>query len=729
LRLLRVHRLGEGERPLVERGADDDGRGARLATRPHVVQRRDATAGDDGDLHGVGEAFDAVGAHAVACPLHVHVGEEDGRRAEVGVPPRGLDGVEARPLGPSRHDHLVAFRVEADDDASRSLLADLADDVGILDGGCPENHPVDAPVEEGDGVLGGADAAAELHGHVHGVDDGLNGVGVGAFPLEGAVEVDQMEGARAGVDPPRRRLDGVAVARLGPSLSLYQLHHLAVLHVDGGNHLERRELGHTGAWAGRRPKPTVRGPPRRPQAERICGPAVDSPAMELFGSSGTRGVVGETFTPTLVRDVSAAAAAVWDADRVAVARDTRDSGEAFTDVAAGTLTAAGADVDRLGILPTPAVSYYCEREGVPAVHVTASHNPPEYNGIKLLGADGTELSVDGYGRVEGRIFGETESLAAWDAVGTSRPVDGVAADYRADMRAGVDTDAIADADLTVAIDPGHGAGSAVSPDFVRELGCAVRTVNADPDGRFPGRDPEPVPENLGALRRLVRSTDADVGVAHDGDADRAIFVDETGTMIDGDTSFAALAAAELSAGDTVVAAVNVSQRVVDAVVAAGAGLELTPIGAAHIVTRVRKCREAGQNVPIAGEGNGGVFFPGHRLTRDGPYIAAKFLERLAAADAPASEVVAPYAGYHLVRDAVEYDGGAERDRLLDAAEAYARDADADLNTTDGYRLDYGDAWVLVRPSGTEPKVRIYAEAREKERAATLVDDVRAHLTD
>jgi phosphomannomutase/phosphoglucomutase len=378
------------------------------------------------------------------------------------------------------------------------------------------------------------------------------------------------------------------------------------------------------------------------------------------------------------------------------------------------------------MLPTPGVAYYCATEGVPAVHVTASHNPPEYNGIKLLGDDGTELSVDAYEQVETHVFA-VDAVAAWDGVGRARRIDGAADDYRADLLAGVDREAIAAADLTVAVDPGHGAGCRVSPALLRELGCTVHTVNADPDGRFPGRDPEPVAENLTALRRLVRSTDADLGVAHDGDADRAIFVDERGEMIDGDTSFAALAAAELDADDVVVTAVNVSQRLVDAVAEAGATLDLTPIGSTHIVTRVQERRDAGDRVPVAGEGNGGVFFPEHRLTRDGAYVAAKFLELLAAADRPASDVVAPYTDYHLVRENLPYDDDAERDRLLDAAEAYARGADADLETTDGYRLDYGDAWLLVRPSGTEPKIRVYAEARDAARAERLVADLRAHL--
>ena len=449
--------------------------------------------------------------------------------------------------------------------------------------------------------------------------------------------------------------------------------------------------------------------------------------MQLFGSSGTRGVVGEEFTPDLVRRITSAAAVVWDADRVAVARDTRLSGDPFASVAAGTAASAGLDVDRLGVVPTPGVAYYCATEGVPAIHLTASHNPPQYNGVKLLGDDGTELSVDGYERVEAAVEDAAASATPWDRVGSIRSVDGVNADYRADLLAGIDREAVAAADLTVALDPGHGAGAVVSPDFFRELGCAVRTVNADPDGHFPGRDPEPVAENLGDLRRLVRATDADVGIAHDGDADRAVFVDERGELVDGDASLAALADAELVADDVVVAAVNVSQRLVDAVSDAGAELDLTPIGSTHIVTRIRERRRAGDRVPIAGEGNGGVFFPDYRLTRDGAYTAAKFLERLADAGTPTSEVIAPHTDYHLARADIGYDDGDELDRLLEAARTYARDADAELDTTDGYRLDYGDAWALVRPSGTEPKVRIYAEAHDEERASGLAGDLRDHL--
>ncbi|MBZ6494974.1 phosphoglucosamine mutase [Natrinema longum] len=447
--------------------------------------------------------------------------------------------------------------------------------------------------------------------------------------------------------------------------------------------------------------------------------------MQVFGSSGTRGVANEELTPAFVLRVAKAAGTTWrdghGGDRVAIARDTRYTGRMLADAAASGLASTGTDVDRLGIVPTPGAQAYAEREGVPVMVITASHNPPQYNGVKLVGADGVELSIAALESIEERLLAESFTVAPWDETGRVREVAGVRRAYVDDLLAAAERERIADADLTVALDPGHGAGSLTSPEFFRELGCRVVTVNGQPDGHFPGRDPEPVPDNLTDLGRLVRATDADVGIAHDGDADRAIFFDETGEYVEGDATLAALAAAELEAGDTTVSAVNVSQRLVDVVGEVGAELELTPIGSTNIITRIEELEANGRRVPIAGEGNGGIFFPNHRLSRDGAYTAARFLELVA--QRPVSEIVAPYDGYVNVRRNLEYESTAERDAMLDAAANQAQAADADLNTRDGYRLDYGDAWVLARPSGTEPLVRIYAEARDADRAERLVDDM------
>ncbi|MFB6072134.1 MAG: phosphoglucosamine mutase [Halobacterium sp.] len=447
--------------------------------------------------------------------------------------------------------------------------------------------------------------------------------------------------------------------------------------------------------------------------------------MKVFGSSGTRGVANEELTPGFVTRVAKAAGSVWRADRVAVARDTRTTGRMLENAAVGGLQSVGVDVDRLGVVPTPGAQAYAEREGVPAVMVTASHNPAQYNGVKLVGADGVELSVEDLERIERKFSTEQFDDAAWDAVGADHDVASARRTYVEELLAAVDRDAIADADLTVALDPGHGAGALTSPGFFRRLGCDVVTVNSQPDGHFPGRDPEPVRENLADLGRLVRAADADVGIAHDGDADRAIFFDETGEYVEGDATLAALAEAELGDGDTTVSAVNVSQRLVDVCDRTGADLELTPIGSTQIMTRIRQLEAEGESVPVAGEGNGGIIFPNYRLTRDGAYTGARFLELLA--DRPASEVLEPYGDYHNVRINVGYENDAEREALLGAAEERALEADVERTTIDGYRLDYGDAWVLARPSGTEPVVRIYAEATDEDRARDLAESFAAAL--
>ncbi|MEF8771597.1 phosphoglucosamine mutase [Halodesulfurarchaeum sp.] len=441
--------------------------------------------------------------------------------------------------------------------------------------------------------------------------------------------------------------------------------------------------------------------------------------MQVFGSSGTRGRVTEELTPDFVLRVAAAAGTVWGVDRVALGRDTRLTGPMLVNTAASGLASVGADVDRLGIVPTPALQSYAADEGVPGVMITASHNPPAYNGIKLVGADGVELSVERLEAIESALLDDDPAYADWDMTGRDRTVEWAGRAYIRELLGAADREAIAAADLTVALDPGHGAGALTSPEFFRELGCSVHTVNAHPDGHFPGRDPEPVETNLSDLGHLVRATDADVGVAHDGDADRAIFFDETGSYIEGDATLAALADATLSAGDTTVSAVNVSQRLVDVAAATGADLELTPIGSTRIMTRIRELQQAGERVPVAGEGNGGVIFPAYRINRDGAYTAARFLELIT--EASASEVVAPYNGYANVRRNVHYKDEAERATLVERAGEWARGTEGEVTTIDGYRVDFGDAWVLARPSGTEPVVRVYAEAHERERATELVD--------
>ena len=453
--------------------------------------------------------------------------------------------------------------------------------------------------------------------------------------------------------------------------------------------------------------------------------------MKLFGSSGTRGVVGEGITPELVLQVAKAAGTVWEANQAIIARDTRTSSQSFVNAAVSGLTSVGIDVIRLGVTPTPSVVHYAGETDRPGIVITASHNPPEYNGVKLIGETGVEIGVEGLERIEACVLNEDFTPASWDNIGSITRTETVNTEYVDKLLTALEQDgsreAIADANLTVAIDPGHGAGCLTSPQFFRKLGCDVVTVNATPDGHFPGRPSEPIASNLTALRSLVTASNADIGIAHDGDADRAVFIDEQGKQIAGEASLAALAAAELDSNSATVAAVNVSQRLVDVCNRVGATLELTPIGSTNIITRIQELQKSGVSVPVAGEGNGGIFFPKFRLVRDGAYNGAKFLRLIC--EQPASSIIEPYTKYANARINIEHGSEKELEALMRGAEEFAEEADVTPNIIDGYRLDYDDAWVLIRPSGTEPVVRVYAEAKEQTQAQTLADDAAGKLYD
>ncbi len=436
--------------------------------------------------------------------------------------------------------------------------------------------------------------------------------------------------------------------------------------------------------------------------------------MGIFGSSGIRGVVNEDLSPAFVERVAAAAGSEWAADRVAVGRDPRCSGRLFANAATAGFMAVGVDVDRLGVVPTPALQLYLERTDAVGCMITASHNPREYNGMKFFEAGGRELAGEGLDRIEAAVEERRRASAPWDGIGSECRVEGAAADYVSDIVEVADTGDISAAELTVAVDPGHGATCSTSPGLARRLGCGVVTVNARADGRFPGRSPEPVPGVLGDLQRLVEASDAALGVAHDGDGDRAVFVDERGEFVPGDTVLAILAEALVEPDDTVVTAVNASDRIADAVAANGGTLERTPIGSANIVARVTDCRERGERVPLAGESNGGIFLPEERLVRDGGLVLARILELVA--DRPLGDRADAYDGYTMERRSIRYRSADERAGVLAAIEQVADAWEGAVDRTDGVRLAGEDGWVLARPSGTEPLVRVTAEGPDRERA-------------
>ena len=435
--------------------------------------------------------------------------------------------------------------------------------------------------------------------------------------------------------------------------------------------------------------------------------------MRLFGTNGIRGVVGQDLTLELAVDVGRAIATLWGPVTVAFGRDTRRSGPMIRAAVLSGLLACGARAIDLGILPTPALQYYVkERKLSGGVVVTASHNPPEWNGIKVVDGQGMEIPRAEEEKVEALVESRAFATPSWREFGDVSVATDGADMYVRGIAAKVDRAAIATRKPHVVVDPGHGAACGTTPFLLRDLGCRVTTIHAQPDGTFPGRRPEPTSANLEDLRTLVPSLGADVGIAHDGDADRAAVIDERGQFVDGDRLLALLAqeAVRRTPG-LVVTPVSSSSCVEDVVRAGGGRVKYTKVGAPLVARAIYA-----EGAVFGGEENGGMIFPEHLFARDGGMTAARVVELLAVRGKPLSEMLALMPRYHLRKAGVPCPGDRRESVLARLAELAAGRR---VDLTDGVKV-YGEGgWVLLRPSGTEAILRIYAEGRTPEQADAM----------
>ncbi|MCG8469275.1 MAG: phosphoglucosamine mutase [Gemmatimonadetes bacterium] len=443
----------------------------------------------------------------------------------------------------------------------------------------------------------------------------------------------------------------------------------------------------------------------------------------IVSASGIRGIVGEGLTPEIAARYGSAFASHIAARRgsdgfVAVGRDSRTSGALLLDAVTAGVRAVGLDVRDLGIVATPTGLLAVEDapDAIGGLLVTASHNPAEWNGLKLVAAEGRFLSPEDGEDVQ-RRFGETLELATWDEVGDRRSLTGANEAHVERILAlpVIDVERIRERRFRVALDCVRGAGGLVVPPLLERLGCEVIGIELEPDGRFP-RPPEPVPENLGPLCELVRREKPDVGFAVDPDVDRLALVDEAGRAVGEDWTLTLCA--ELVGGrepGPVVTNLSSSRSIQDAAERVGAPFHHAPVGEAKVVARMREL-----GATIGGEGNGGVIYPGLHLTRDAPLAAALILQLLADHEVGLAALVDERPSYRIVKRKIPR-GGLEVPELLvrigDAAPGEARQ-----DRQDGLRLDWPDgSWVHVRPSGTEPILRIVAEAQQEKDARDRAD--------
>ena len=445
----------------------------------------------------------------------------------------------------------------------------------------------------------------------------------------------------------------------------------------------------------------------------------------MVSVSGVRGKVGEGLTPEVVAHFAAAFGA-WASSQgksrtVIVGRDSRVSGPMFQRVVLSALQSVGVTVIDIGLTTTPscqlAVEYHHAAGGL---MISASHNPIEWNALKMIGSAGLFLDAQ-QGAAMRALMEIGPPRATWDKLGAIE-IDDLAIARHIDRVLAlpfIDVEKIRRRRFKVALDTCRGAGAAVMPQLLDRLGCVVTAINLEPDGRFP-HPPEPIPENLHDLEQLVLSAKADIGLAVDPDVDRLALVSEEGRAIGEDYTLALAAKLVLRhRKGPVVINLSTSRVVDDVAKAAGAPLIRAPVGEVNVATRMRTERAA-----IGGEGNGGVILAELHLGRDAPLGAAIILQLLVEEGRQLSAIVRDHPSYVIVKDKLDRPD-ASLDTVYDALRRAFPGAEAD--TQDGLRLAWPDRWVHVRPSGTEPIVRVIAEAPTAADARELVARSRVPL--
>lgn len=428
--------------------------------------------------------------------------------------------------------------------------------------------------------------------------------------------------------------------------------------------------------------------------------------MELFGTAGIRGPV-EEISPALALDVGRAAGV--DGEEFVLARDGRETGAALAAAMAAGLESAGADVQRAGMLPTPGLAF--ASQGRRGVMLTASHNPPPDNGIKLF-SDGQEYDRAAERRIEERVA-SGEGQTDWDAWGRETTVD-VLEDYRDAVGSYAERYGASPDELRVAVDCGNGMASLATPQVLAALGASVTALNANVDGHFSARESKPTPESLSDVRAYVADSDIEFGIGHDGDADRIVVVDSDGEVVHEDTILAILAeryTRESDAGDPVVVTTpNASARIDERVRAGGGRVERVRLGALHEgVASARADGDEETDVVFAAE-------PWkHIHTAFGGWIdgvaSAAVLTRLVAAEGLAA-LREPVTERPYRKESVSCPDEQKESTMARLETALPETfPDATVETEYGVRLEFKDgAWTLVRPSGTEPYIRVYAES-------------------
>ncbi|MEX0886424.1 MAG: phosphoglucosamine mutase [Phycisphaeraceae bacterium] len=463
-------------------------------------------------------------------------------------------------------------------------------------------------------------------------------------------------------------------------------------------------------------------PPHASTSQRPSPPPAAAPAPLMLGVSGTRGIVGQSLTPEIVTRYAAAVGSHLRQvggvaqPHVVVGRDSRPSGPMCEAAAMAGLLAVGCRVTQLGVATTPGTAIMIDHLGADGgLVITASHNPIIWNGLKALRHDTAAPPPDEANEIISRFREERIDYVDVDALGFADADDGAAAVHCARVVELVDVEAIRAAKLRVVVDSVHGAGGAEAAALLEHLHVERVHLYAEPTGRFP-HGPEPLAENLTDLARAVAEHGAHAGFAQDPDADRLAIVDEMGRYIGEEYTLALCALHTLGPRDVAVANLSTSRMLDDVAERAGARVYRCPVGEAHVAAVMQQ-----HGAVIGGEGNGGVIWPRVTWARDSLAGMAIVLEMLARRGQALSAIVDTIPRYAIVKDKLPVDPAVVARLGSSLGKHFAGQR---IDEQDGVRVDVDDAWVHVRPSNTEPILRLFAEAPQQATAEKLIAEVK-----
>jgi phosphoglucosamine mutase len=432
----------------------------------------------------------------------------------------------------------------------------------------------------------------------------------------------------------------------------------------------------------------------------------------LFGTSGIRGKIGSEITLDLVVKVGMAAATYIGGKRrkIVIGFDTRTSNRMMENAIIAGILQCGCDVIHLGMVPTPVVGYAAMKlKADLGIMITASHNPSQYNGIKFWNPTGMAYTQDQERTIEKIVHEKSFSKVSWENLGNIEDNENIIWEYINDLLDNVDIKG----NLKIVVDCGNGAGSYISPTVLRKAGLDVITLNCQPDGFFPGRMPEPSEANLSELMKVVKATGADMGIAHDGDADRMVAIDDNGKMADFD-KLLALVSSQI--GGKVVTTVDASLCIDTCMKKRGGEVIRTKVGDVHVAEVIVET-----NASFGGEPSGTWLHPYFCMCPDGILSALKIIE-IVEKKGPLSRLLDNIPSYPTVRDKIECENIQKTlimEKVKEELPEYFEDV-KDVNFIDGVRISMGDgSWVLIRPSGTESYIRITLEGRTMEKAREI----------